>query len=83
MPVQVSEGILRIWKIQEFAGILPNKKLSKLIEHLDEKFSSSRLESDERLILAAYKLHGLDRKARREFLRRELLAWEKRVNAVY
>lgn len=75
----VSLERLRIWKLMEFVGILPNKKRRVLISELERKSQVTRLESDERKILTADKMHPQDKRARRRFLKQELKAWEKRT----
>lgn len=79
MNQTVSPARLQVWKLMEFAGVLPNKKSRVLVDELEKKFQANELEPDGRRILAAHKLHPQDKRARRKFLRHELKSWEKRT----
>ena len=80
MATPISQAKLRVWQLMEFAGVLPNKKRRVLIEELDRKFKANELESDEKRILAADKIHPHDKRERRRFLRQELKMWERRTH---
>ena len=79
MGQPISLAKLRVWKLMEFAGILPNKKRRVLLEELGRRFKENSLESDERRILAADKISPNTKRERMKFLRQELKAWEKRT----
>lgn len=79
MSQALSPAKLHVWKLMEFASILPNKKRRLLVDELERKFQANELEPDERRILVAHKLYPQDKRARRKVLRQELKAWEKRT----
>lgn len=77
MEQGVSSTKLHIWKLMEFAGILPNKKRRVLLEELDKKFTNNELGSDEKIILAADHIYPYDKRTRMKFLRHEFKKWER------
>jgi hypothetical protein len=81
MPTKLnySYSKFQVWKIMEFAGILPNKKRRVLINILEDKFQNNELEPDERKILSATKIYPENKRMRRKYLKQELKAWEKRA----
>lgn len=80
MSQTVSPEKLRVWKLMEIAGILPNKKRRVFLEELAKKEEAGELELDERKIWYAQLLFPNDKQARRKRLKEELKKWEKRVN---
>ena len=79
MSPAVNPARLQVWIIMEFAGILPKKKRQKMIAELERKFEANELNSSERRILAASKLHPYNKRERARFLKQELRKWEKRT----
>ncbi len=76
--VKVSGALLRVWVYRELMGTLDYEKRVALQNALDEKQKRGELDSLERRIWSAMKLHD-NRKDQREFLKKELRAWEKRT----
>ncbi len=74
----VSEARLRVWIYQELMGILSERKKRSLLEALNKKELRGELDSLERRIWTATKLYDKPNE-QREFLKKELKAWEKRT----
>lgn len=74
----ISEARLRVWIYRELMGTLGNKKRELLQEALDKKRRRGELDSLERRIWAAMKLHD-NRQEQRGFLKTELKSWERRT----
>jgi hypothetical protein len=75
---EVSEARLKVWVYQELLGTLGNRKKNLLKDALDIKQENNELDSLERRIWSAMKLHN-SRRRQRDFLKKELKAWEKRT----
>ncbi len=75
----VSKGRLKIWIYRELLGSLSDRKKKLLKEALDEKQVNNELDSLERRIWSAITIYPDSVRKQREFLKKELKAWEQRA----
>ena len=77
--LRVSEARLRVWIYRELMGILDNKKRGRMQEALNEKQEKGELDPIERRVWSAMRIHPNNRREQKDYIKRELKAWEKRT----